>query len=258
MNELEKICRPVLMCVCNYWQYTHTGNAPDKEAFQRQINLLLTEAKDNASKSPALEREFARMERPLIFFVDYMVKEGGFPFAGEWREMARKYNELSGDEKFFDLLSDALDDPDASDSLEVFYTMIGLGFDGIYRDDPAYIERRMKVCASRFSQAKFDVSGEALTPIDPEIRGKSVEKKVSFFKSVRFVMLFCFLFMAVAFGINLSVFLDATKDYRHALASAVENAVPKNIRTNKKIKQPEQNGQSEQSEKNYFSTKAEE
>ena len=258
MNELEKICRPVLMCVCNYWQYTHTGNAPDKEAFQRQINLLLTEAKDNASKSPALEREFARMERPLIFFVDYMVKEGGFPFAGEWREMARKYNELSGDEKFFDLLSDALDDPDASDSLEVFYTMIGLGFDGIYRDDPAYIERRMKVCASRFSQAKFDVSGEALTPIDPEIRGKSVEKKVSFFKSVRFVMLFCFLFMAVAFGINLSVFLDATKDYRHALASAVENAVPKNIRTNKKIKQPEQNWQSEQSEKNYFSTKAEE
>ena len=237
MSELERICRPLLMCVCNYWQYTRAGNTPDKEAFQRQISLLLSEAKDNASKSPALEREFARMERPLVFFVDYMVKEGGFPFAGQWREMARKYNELSGDEKFFDLLSDALDDPDASGSLEVFYTMIGLGFDGIYRDDPAYIERRMKVCASRFSQSKVDVSNEALTPINPEQRGISVEKKTSFFKSVRFVMLLCAVFMVVTFSINLSAFLDATKDYRHALASAVENSIPKTIRSIKKAEQ---------------------
>ena len=237
MSELERICRPLLMCVCNYWQYTRAGNTPDKEAFQRQISLLLSEAKDNASKSPALEREFARMERPLVFFVDYMVKEGGFPFAGQWREMARKYNELSGDEKFFDLLSDALDDPDASGSLEVFYTMIGLGFDGIYRDDPAYIERRMKVCASRFSQSTVAVSNEALTPNNPEQRGISVEKKTSFFKSVRFVMLLCAVFMVVTFSINLSAFLDATKDYRHALASAVENSITKTIRYIKKAEQ---------------------
>ncbi len=236
MSELERICRPLLMCVCDYWQYTRAGNVPDKDAFQRQIGILLAEAKDNASKNPALEREFSRMERPLVFFVDYMVKEGGFPFAGQWRELARKYNELSGDEKFFDLLSDALDDPDASDSLEVFYTMIGLGFDGIYRGDPAYIERRMKVCASRFSRSKFDVSTEAITPVDPEKRGKSVEKEVPFLKSVRFMTLLCFVFMAVAFAFNLSAFLDATKEYRHALASAVENSIPKTIRSSKKDK----------------------
>ncbi len=233
-NNLEKLCRPILTCVCDYWQYTRIGNVPDKDLFLRQINLMMAEAKDNASKSPILEREFARMERPLVFFVDYMVKEGGFPFAGEWREMARKYNELSGDEKFFDLLADALDDPDSSDSLELFYTMMGLGFDGIQRNDPAYIERRMKVCASRFSNSKFDVSNEALTPINPEKRGKSVEKKPSFFRSVKFVMLLCALFMTVAFGINLSVFLDATDDYRNALESAVENSIPKTIRGTKK------------------------
>lgn len=230
MNDLEKLCRPLLMCVCDYWQYVRAGNPADKEAFQRQINILMAEAKENASKDPVLERDFTRMERPLVFFVDYMVKEGGFPFAGEWREIARKYNELSGDEKFFDLLSDALDDPDSSDSLEVFYTMMGLGFDGIYRDDPAYIERRMKVCSSRFSKSKFDVSKEGLTPIDPEKHGKSVEKKVSFFRSIKFVMLLCFLFMTVSFGINLSVFLKETKEYRHALNSAVENSIPKMIR----------------------------
>ncbi|MBO4520680.1 MAG: DotU family type IV/VI secretion system protein [Alphaproteobacteria bacterium] len=257
-GNLEKLCRPILACVCDYWQYTRAGNAPDKDLFLRQINLLMAEAKENASKSPVLEREFARMERPLVFFVDYMVKEGGFPFAGEWREMARKYNELSGDEKFFDLLADALDDPDSSDSLELFYTMLGLGFDGIHRNDPAYVERRMKVCASRFSQSKFDVSGEVLTPINPEKRSKSVEKEPSFFRTVRFVMLLCFIFMTVAFGINLSEFLGATKEYRHALASAVENSIPKTMRTNKKNKQFEQIEQSEQSEGSSVSKEAEE
>lgn len=237
MNELEKLCRPLLMCVCDYWQYVRSGNPADKDAFQRQINMLMAEAKENASQNPALEREFSRMERPLIFFVDYMVKEGGFPFAGQWREMARKYNELSGDEKFFDLLSDALDDPDSSDSLEVFYTMMGLGFDGIYRDDPAYIERRMKVCSSRFSQSKFDVSNEKLTPIESEKHGKSVEKKVSFFRTVKFMIILCAVFMTVSFGINLSVFLKSTKDFRQALNAAVENSVPKTIKSSKTVEQ---------------------
>lgn len=230
MNNLEKICRPVLTCVCDYWQYIYAGNQPDKDVFLRRINALMAEAKENASKTPALEREFARMEKPLVFFVDYMVKEGGFPFAGEWREMARKYNELSGDEKFFDLLSDALDDPDSSDSLEVFYTMMGLGFDGIYRDDPAYVERRMKVCASRFSQSKFDVSNEMLTPIDTKKQGKSVEKKVGFFKSVKFVLTLCAIFMMTAYVINVSVFWNATESYRRALNAAVENSIPKKVR----------------------------
>ena len=230
-NNLEELCRPLLMCVCDYWQYVRAGNPADKDVFLRQVGILMTEAKENASKSPMLEREFARMERPLVFFIDYMVKEGGFPFAGQWREMARKYNELSGDEKFFDLLSDALDDPDSSQSLEVFYTMMGLGFDGIYRDDPAYIERRMKVCSSRFSQSKFDVSSEKLTPVSAGQHGKSVEKKTSFFRSVKFMIIFCFLFMVICFGINLSVFLNTTKDFRHALDVAVENAVPKTIKS---------------------------
>lgn len=237
MNELEKLCRPLLTCVCDYWQYIRAGNNPDKDDFLRRIDLLLAEAKDSAAKSPALEREFARMERPLVFFVDYMVKEGGFPFAGQWRELARKYNELSGDEKFFDLLSDALDDPDSSDSLEVFYTMLGLGFDGIYRDEPSYIERRMKVCASRFSRSKLDVSGEPLTPVDFTKQGKSVEKKTGFFKSVAFVLVLCGVFMTAAFGVNLSAFLNATRDYRRAVYDAAEKAVPKTIRSSKVLEQ---------------------
>lgn len=230
MNDLEKICRPLLQCVCDYWQYTGAGNRPDKDIFLRQINLLLSEAKEDAAKSPALEKEFSRIERPLIFFIDYMVKEGNFPFGGEWRELARDYNELSGDEKFFDLLADTLDDPDSDKSLELFYTMMGLGFDGIYRNNPEYIERRMKVCAARFDREKPDVSNEMLTPIDIDALKRAGAKKTNPFKTVRCALVLCAVFMAFGFAVNLSAFLNATQEFRRTLYIAAESSIPKAFR----------------------------
>ncbi len=236
MNDLEKLCRPLLGCVCDYWQYTNAGNRPDKEIFLRQINMLLADARENAAKSPALEKEFARVERPLIFFVDYMVKEGNFPFSGEWRELARDYNELSGDEKFFDLLTEALDDPDSGDLLEVFYTMIGLGFDGIYRGNPEYIERRMKVCASRFSRSKFDVSDEMITPVDVENLKSAHAKKTNPFKTVKCALAVCAAFMVFGFAVNLSAFLNATDEFRRTLFVAAESAIPQTYRKSSTFK----------------------
>lgn len=242
MNDLEKLCRPLLTCICDYGQYINAGNAPDREEFLRRINMLLAEAKEDAAKSPALEKEFSRIERPLIFFVDYMVKEGGFPFSREWRELARNYNELSGDEKFFDMLAEALDDPDSGKILEVFYTMMGLGFDGIHRSNPEYIERRMKVCASRFSHAKFDVSSEVLTPVDPEKLKTAAVRKNSPLRSVRLALILSAVFMTAAFGINLSAFLNATEDFRRTLFVAAESAIPKTIRSDRTdSRRPEMN-----------------
>ncbi len=229
-NQLEEICRPLLTCICDYWQFVNAGYTPEKQDFENKINQLLQEAREDASKSTSLEREFSRIERPLVFFVDYIVKESNFPFANQWREMARKYNELSGDEKFFDLLSDALDDPDSTNALEIFYTMMGLGFDGIYQNNPEYIERRMKVCASRFSQQKFDVSTELLTPIDDEILLVEKKKKKNLIKRVEFVMLVAGIFMTLAFFINLSSFLTATKDFRQTMYIAAQSSVPQTIR----------------------------
>lgn len=230
MKDLEQLCRPLLRCICDYRQYSDAGNIPDKELFSRKINMLLSEAKEDAAKSPTLEKEFSRIERPLIFFVDYMVKEGNFPFSREWRELARNYNELSGDEKFFDLLSEALDDPDSGKALEVFYTMLGLGFDGIYRNNPEYIERRMKVCASRFSQEKFDVSSEIITPVSTAALQTEEGKKINPFKTVKCALTLCAVFMGIAFAVNMSAFLNATEPFRRALFVAADSAVPKAYR----------------------------
>ncbi|MDR2746311.1 MAG: DotU family type IV/VI secretion system protein, partial [Treponema sp.] len=108
--NLEDLCRPVFTCFCNYWQLNQAGYPPAPEKFREDIETSLEDAKQLAATDTALNRKYERIERPLVFFIDFMVKEGSFPFSREWRELGRNYNELSGDEKFFNLLLDALQD----------------------------------------------------------------------------------------------------------------------------------------------------
>lgn len=230
MQTLEELCRPILMMVCNYWQYIDAGFSPDREAFRREMLAMLGDAKETSAKSPSLEREFLRMERPLVFFVDYMVKEGNFPFKNEWRELGRNYNELSGDEKFFDMLTDALDDPDTTSCLEIFYDMIGLGFCGIYQNNPEYIDRRMKVCASRFSAGKLDLGTDEITPLDYNITKKCVLPPIKKVRRVKTWLGVAFGIAFLAFSYNLTMFSHATHDYRVALGTASKESIPKVIK----------------------------
>ncbi len=93
ITELEKLCNPVFQCVCNYWQLGRVTDIVDRERFRNDITGILEEAGNKARRDPRLEQEFARIEKPLVFFIDYMVKEGRFPFREDWWELARNYNE---------------------------------------------------------------------------------------------------------------------------------------------------------------------
>ncbi|MCQ2914194.1 MAG: DotU family type IV/VI secretion system protein [Alphaproteobacteria bacterium] len=229
MSALENICRPILISMCNYWQLIENNQSVDKDTFKKEIRSLISEARETANKSPSLEREFSRVEKPLIFFVDYMVKEGNFPFKNEWREIGREYNELSGDEKFFDMLTETLDDPDSANSLEIFYNVMGLGFSGIYQNDPEYLERRMKVCASRFDTNSLDLTKEEIIKVDETILDKKVIPNEKQMFKVRNLVFFCLFVMLVTFGVNLWKFLSVTYEYRDALDRAVDASIPNSI-----------------------------
>jgi type VI protein secretion system component VasF len=224
LSELEKICNPILTCICNYWQYVHIGNHPAKEKFQRDIEFLLEDAKEKAAKIPALSREYLKIERSLVFFIDYMVKEGDFPFSRDWQVLARKYNELSGDEKFFNLLTDALNDPEAGDSVSLYYIMLGLGFEGIYHNDREYIEETMKRCAEKFPQA-LDIQTEPLVSISAE-KKTLVPNQRRLTKFVRGFLIFSAVFFIISLAVNLFSFGKATADYRDVLSRVVKSAIP--------------------------------
>ena len=225
-TELEKLCYPIFQRICNYWQLSRITNMVDRKAFLEDILLLLKEAETKASKDPLLDREFAWIEKPLVFFIDYMVKEGRFTFKDEWWELSRNYNELSGDEKFFDLLEDTLKNPDYEKSVILFYIMLGLGFDGVYRYNNKYIEQCMRHCMSK-AEIDFDIYTEpVITP---------AKKKPFFLQERKFTiktaLIASAVFMVLSFLINLIVFAGFTSNYRALLRRTVNDSIPRTIYT---------------------------
>ncbi len=88
------------------------------------------------------------------FFVDFMVHEGPFPFSGEWQDLGRsQYNELAGDEKFFDFMRRWLEDdsPMAADHLRLMYAMAASGFSGALERRSVRLEALMRRCAERLA-----------------------------------------------------------------------------------------------------------
>jgi type VI protein secretion system component VasF len=223
---IEKVCGPVISALCNYWQLVSAGYPLEKDVFRSDIETLLAEAKEKAAEDPETEREYAQIELPLVFFIDYMVKEGTFPFKNEWRVMSRKYNELSGDEKFFDLLSKALDDATAADNLILYNLMLSLGFDGAYRSNPAYIAQCMKRCAGRIP-VEFNIRKDPLTPLEEtKESGKAITRVPRFLKPFA-VLLITAAFALGAFLFNMAAFMDTTGRYRRVLSDTINDAVPK-------------------------------
>ncbi|MDR2105581.1 MAG: DotU family type IV/VI secretion system protein, partial [Deferribacteraceae bacterium] len=221
MNNLEKLCRPILACICNYEQYA-AASPLTMERFKAEVEFLLENARREAAKKPSLAAEFAKIERPLVFFVDYMVKEGSFSFSKGWRELARQYNELSGDEKFFDLLDKAFNDPEAENVIPLYYTMMGLGFDGVHKGDYGFIEKELRLCAARFSEPP-DLFTEELTPQNPALEAKT-HRKSHFAMAVNFILALSLLFLISSGVYNFITFGNITDDYRTALAAAAENS----------------------------------
>jgi type VI protein secretion system component VasF len=219
---LEDLCRPVFTCFCNYWQLNQAGNPPFIRKFREDIETSLEDAKLLAASNPVLSREYERIERPLVFFIDFMVKEGSFPFSRDWRELGRNYNELSGDEKFFNLLSDALRDSKAHTAIPLFYTMLGLGFEGAYIQDRRFIEKTMKECAALFP-GELDIREEPIVQINVEKRNAGLKKSRPL-RPLRVGLFLSILLLIVSLIVNFTVFFETTLPFRESLSGAAVQA----------------------------------
>jgi type VI protein secretion system component VasF len=221
--NLEELCRPVFICLCNYWQLNQAGYPPRAEKFREDIEASLEDAKLHAVADPVLFREYERIERPLVFFIDFMVKEGGFPFNREWRELGRNYNELSGDEKFFNLLAEALKDDKAQSAIPLFYTMLGLGFEGAYVQERGFIEKTMNDCAAR-SPGELDIREEPIVTVDMEKRISGAKRR-QVLRPLRMALFLSFLLLVFSLIFNFAVFFETTLPFRESLSGAAAQAL---------------------------------
>lgn len=150
---LLELCEPLFQYVCRLNRSARMGRALEMDQVRNDIKKMFGDMKTNASTTAELTSQYEKIELPLVFFVDFMIKESELNFASEWFELGRERRELAGDEKFFDLLDEDLADPSdaATQRLVIFYTCIGLGFTGVYTGQPESIQRLMSKISARIS-----------------------------------------------------------------------------------------------------------
>jgi len=159
---LLELSEPLFQYVCRLNRSARKGGNYDLSQVQSEIKGFLAEGKSKALGAN-LSEGWDKIELPLIFFCDFMIKSSSLPWAGDWKELAFERHEMAGDEKFFDLLEETLKDKSASanDRLAVYYTCIGLGFTGWYTSQPEYLRRKMKEIAARLQAAGGGQLGDA-------------------------------------------------------------------------------------------------
>ncbi|MHC4556074.1 MAG: DotU family type IV/VI secretion system protein [Planctomycetota bacterium] len=150
---LLELCEPIFQYVCRLRRSARMGCAMEMDQVRNDIIRIFSEMKTNASTTAELTAQYEKVELPLVFFIDFMIKESNLSFAGDWWELGRERNELAGDEKFFDLLDVELADTSnaATQRLIIFYTCLGLGFTGVYTGQPESIQRLMSKISARIS-----------------------------------------------------------------------------------------------------------
>jgi type VI protein secretion system component VasF len=194
----------------------------DLKTFRVDIESSLAEAKHKAAADPVLSRDYEQLERPLVFFIDFMVQESSFPFNKNWRELGRNYNELSGDEKFFNLLSEALEDTTARHRIPLFYTMLGLGFEGAYMQDPGYIDKIMNRCMALFP-GELDIREEPIVEVPTEKR-IARSRKARLLRPLRITLISSIFFLVFSLIFNFAVFFKVTYPFREQVSDAAVQA----------------------------------
>ena len=160
MTVLE-LCEPLFKKVCLLNRLGREGaslsSTIELEKLRLEIKELFADLEKKASSQPGLGALWQRLELPLIFFVDSMIAECGLPVSNAWHHnrLAYERKELAGDEKFFDLLDETLNDlsEEATERLKIFYTCLGLGFSGWYAGQPEYLRGKMLDISHRIRPA---------------------------------------------------------------------------------------------------------
>lgn len=150
---LLELCEPLFQYMCRLNRLARSGSDLEMDQVRNDIKKLFEAMKAESLNIAELTSQYEKIELPLLFFVDFTIKESKLKFAYDWYELGRERNELAGDEKFFDLLDENLEDTSnaATERLVIFYTCIGLGFTGVYTGQPESIKRLMSKISARIS-----------------------------------------------------------------------------------------------------------
>jgi len=128
---LLELCEPLFLYICRLNRSARKGGAGlEYDRVRAEIEGIFKEIAARADAEPGLVSQYEKVEEVLVFFVDSMLSESTLPFAEEWHRnrLAYERNELAGDEKFWDLLDETLQErsSEATERLSIYRTPLHL------------------------------------------------------------------------------------------------------------------------------------
>ncbi len=159
---LVELCEPLFQYVCRLNRSARRGATVAQGTVRAELHAMFGQMKEKAQLTPGLGDQFERVRLPLVYFVDFMIKESSLGFAKKWQELAFEEEKFAGDEDFFEILEQTMADQSAqaTERLAVFYTCVGLGMAGIYVRQPEKLRSYMNEMWARL-RPKYGVDETA-------------------------------------------------------------------------------------------------
>lgn len=145
---LVEVCEPIFQYICRINRLGRKGGRLDLGTTRAEVKAIFADMRGRAEKANLLVA-YNDIELVLIFFVDSMILNTRAGMG--WKPLSVELGELAFEQKFWDLLEEALRDTGehAAQRLAVFYVCIGLGFTGLYTGQPDYVRRKMLEISGR-------------------------------------------------------------------------------------------------------------
>lgn len=178
MNLLQ-LCEPTFLYVCQVNRIYRSGGKLELSKVQSDIADLRGEIQSTLIQEDSmLNQQFEAIELAYIYFIDSMLVAAGMTSWNDARIAVTEFNRRAGDNEFFDLLYDAEAEvgENADNQLAFYFSCIGLGFVGMYEDDPKQLHEIMQRLEPR---VRNFMDRDVISRITPESYSHNMEMNVS-------------------------------------------------------------------------------
>lgn len=223
MNLLQ-LCEPTFMYICKVNRIYRSGGKLDVSRIQADIADLRGEIQAKLIQEDSiLNQQFESIELAYIYFIDSMLVASGVTEWNDNRIAVSEFNRRAGDNEFFDLLYDAEAEvgDDADSKLAFYYCCIGLGFTGMYEEDPKHLHEIMQRLEPR---VRSYMDRDVISRITPEAYSHNLEINVAPETAPRYLGLL-FLAGGAVLAITISIFylyIDAFSSLSKVLTKIIE------------------------------------